>query len=191
MGKAITIKLVPKDKTKIYKPAHDYADLYVLMNTLHLNSVNEAIEEETKAVSELELQQHKAQESINKNTEEESTLNILLNSLESINKSVKKQNYTDTSEIIDYNKILEESDLLKSSKLKKIDPNSLSEDFKITLTLINENLEAINKRKTILHNNNNNLLHYILKIETLKENINSSITDIDAVEVALRSLEIR
>ena len=191
MGKAITIKLVPEDKTKLYKPAPDYADLYVLMNTLHFNSINEAIEEETEVITELELQQQKAQEIINTNTEEESTLNILLNCLESVNKSIKKQNISDNSEITDFNKILEESTLTNKSKIKPINPKTLTEDYKQTLTLINENLEAINKRKTILFNNNKNLTHYISKIKTLKENVNSSITDIDSVEVALKSIEIK
>lgn len=190
MGKAITIKLVPKDKSKIYKPAPDYADLYLLMNTLHLNSVNEAIEEEKETISELEFEKHKAQDSINRNTEEESTLNILLNSLESINKSIKKQKLTDNTEIKDFNKVLEESKLINKDKFELIPPDISIKDHKDMLLAINRNLETINKRKTTINNNNTNLLKYISKIDTLQENINSSIVDIDTVEVALKNLEI-
>lgn len=199
MGKSITIKLVPTKKDKIYKPLPGYSDLYILMNKLHLNSVNEAIteEEESLQVSELELQKHQTQEALNNNYKEESTLNVLMSCLETVNESIKKlrlqgKKASFTNEHIkDFNKILEESELKLKDKLKLLNIDEFKDDLDTFIQYLKENMKLISDRKAQIINNNNHLNAFISKLDTLKENINSSTTDIDSVEVALRNLNIK
>lgn len=195
MGNFIKIKLVPNKKDKIYKPLPGYADLYILMNKLHLHSVNAAIEEEIRTVSELESLQYQTQEQIQKNNYEESTLNVLANCLESLIKSIKKDRANakipdiKEYEIEDFNNITEESDLVIKDNLAALDFKLFKEHPDKFLSKIEANLKLINNRKALIISNNNNLMYYISKLDTLKENINSSKADIDSLEIALKNLK--
>ncbi|MEW5821295.1 MAG: hypothetical protein AB1782_13965 [Cyanobacteriota bacterium] len=197
MGKSITIKLVPKDKDKIYKPQPDYADLYVLMNRLHFHSINEAITEEKEKIGELELQLNQTKRTINKTYEEESSLNVMSNCLEAIDRTIKKQALNgsipdlDHKQIEEFNNILKESSLELTKKLKFLKSNVFKDNNKLFLEELDENLKLIKERKTTLKKNVENLNSYISKIDTLKENINSSSIDIDSVEVALQNIKIK
>lgn len=196
MGKAIQIKLVPSRKDKLYQPESDYSDIIVLMNKLHFNTVNEAIKE-TKAVQELELHHHQAKSSINTNNKEESTLNILSSCLETLEKQIKIDTMKsvppeiDKAQVEDYNKILEESDTKTKETIKPLELDVFSRDTQKFLEEIKSNLEAINKRKSVLSRNNKNLKVYMQKIDTIKENIVSSNADIDLAEVALKNIKIQ
>jgi hypothetical protein len=197
MGKSIQIKLLPAKKDRIYQPLPDFSDLYVLMNKLHLNTVNSAVEEEEEStVSELELQVHNVHEQINEVSKEESTLNVMTECLESADKSIKKFKLSnkmqdkELSQIEDFNKILEESDLSIKKHLHKLDKQKFITDIDSLLSQIGENLRLINSRKNSVKSNITNLSANLIKIETLKENINSSNTDIDSVEVAIKNLDL-
>lgn len=196
MGKAIQIKLVPSPKDKIYKPQSDYSDLITLMNKLHLRTVNEAIEE-VKAVQDLELHHHQAKSSINNNSKEETTLNVLSNCLETISKEIKKNRMSSKSpeinqtEVTDFNNMLEESELTNAKDLTPLNLEVFNKDTQKFLEDIECNLTAINKRKAVLHRNNKNLSDYMQKIDTIKENIVSSNTNVDLAEVALKNIKIQ
>ncbi len=196
MGKSITIRLVPKEKDKIYKPSPGYADLYVLMNKLHLNSVNEAIEEESQEVSDLQLHLHQTQNALNNNYKEESTLNVIVDNLETLDRKIRKHSLKGTppeiesTQITDINKIIDESDLSIKDKLERLELNDISKDKEKFIKYLSENLKLLNDRKAQLSEYNMNLNSYISRLDTLKENINSSSTDIDSVEVALRNIKI-
>ena len=196
MVKPITIKLIPKEKDKIYKPLPGYSDLYALMKKLHFNTVNETLEEAEPVIGDLELQLHQAKEALNKNYKEESCLNVMSICLEEFYKKAQskagkdKIPFTETSKINDFNNILEESELNIKHKLKKLDINTFSNKNKEFIKDLKENLTLINERKTQLYNNNRNLNDYISKINTLKENLSSSMIDIDSLEVALKNLQI-
>jgi hypothetical protein len=197
MAKSITIRLVPTKQDKIYKPTPGYADLYALMNKLHLNSVNEAVEEETQEkVSELELEKHKVQERINQFHKEESTLNVLENCLETIDKMGKKQQFSsqtlepDRKNITDFNKIIEESELNIKKDIEILDPDIFYSNPEKFMDNIETNLKLIHKRKAKILRDSDDMADYIAKLDTLKENINSSQADIDSLEVAWKNLKI-
>ena len=197
MGKSITIRLVPKDKTKLYKPTPGYADLYILMNKLHINSVNEAIkEDESQKINDLQLHLHQTQKALNNNYKEESTLNILVNSLEELDKTIRKHSLKGTTpdinkiKVSDINKIIEESNLSIKDKLERLELKDIAKDKEKFIKYLSENLKLINERKAQLTEYNSNLNSYISRLDTLTENINSSSTDIDSVEVALKNLNI-
>lgn len=196
MGSSIKIRLVPSKNDKIYKPLPDYADLYILMNKLHFNSVNSVQEEEKTKVSELELMQHQTQTKIIQNHKEESSLNVLANCLEMLIKSIKKQHLNgkvpdikdDQAE--EFNKILQESDIKIKNKLIELDLKGFKEKSHKFLEILESNLKLINESKSLLNKENNNLISSVSKLETLKENINSSKIDIDSLEIALKNIKL-
>lgn len=190
MPKAIKIRLVPNKNTKLYKPQPDYADLYVLMNKLHIQSVNEVDDEENQQVSELEMETHKTREEINKNYTEESTWNILQDCLENAEKNIKKRYFNNNKDfkedpIEDFNKILDSLDYKTQNRLIKLNINNTDS----LLVEVQNNLNTIKTEKTRLNNNTKDLSDKINKLETQKENMNSSITDIDTLEVAFKSIK--
>lgn len=195
MGKSIKISLLPSKKDKLYQPQPDFSDLYVLMNKLHFHSVNSTVEEEKSTLGDLELQIIKIQEDINKHYQEESTLNVLNHCLEKVDRQVKKQHMANQvsnieySELNDFNKIIDESELNIKKSLSKIlfDENNINTEK--LLYQIEENLNLIKKHKKLLNEQISNLNDYMSKVETLKENINASTTDIDSLEIALKNLE--
>lgn len=190
MAKAITIKLVPDKNTKIYKPQPNYADLYVLMNKLHINSVNEANDIEHQKVSELELETHKTIEEINNNNFEESSLNILQDSLEEVEKNIKMFQFNNSKElnvdpIKEFNNLINNLEKNTKNQLNKLNINKPE----LLLAEIQKNLRIIGTEKAKLNENTKNLSEKFSKLETLKENINSSITDIDTLEIAFKNIK--
>jgi hypothetical protein len=195
MAKSITIRLLPPNKNNLYKPKPGFTDLYILMNKLHLSTVNEAIEEEKETISELELERHKIKQTIDINHQEESTMTVIENCLEKVDKSIKKEHLKqkmpdiNNSQIEEINKIIEESELVIKDKLKRLNLEDLRKNPSKFINDIKNNLTLINKRKTSLKETNNNLMLYMSKLEIVKENLSSSSTDIDTLEIAIKTLK--
>lgn len=196
MAKSIKIKLIPAQNAKIYQPQPGYADLHILMNKLHFTNVYEAITEEEKHVSKIELHQRDIQETINNNHKTESALNILQDNLECINKLIKKQQLKGNKLHIEYsnleniNKMIDEIDIKSKGSLNKLYSERFENDINKFMTDISNNLEIIEKDKADIIKHTENLLLQIQKIETLKENINSSQADIDSLDIAINTLKI-
>lgn len=195
MGKPIKIRILPGKKDKKYKPLPGYADLWVLMNKLHINAIGELYTPEQTKVSELELKLHKLREELYNNYKEESCLNILNNSLEKICKSIKKYNLTKNindikqDEISNYNKILFESDIHIKEKLKSINIKDIDDSIIDIIAYTEENIKIINENKFVIQEKVTSLSLYMLKLDTIIENINSSHTDIDTLDILLKHLE--
>lgn len=195
MGKPIKIRLLPGTKDKKYKPLPGYADLWVLMNKLHINTIGELYEAEHNQVSELELKLHKLREELYNNYKEESCLNILDHCLEKICKSFKKYNLTKNiadikhDEINYYNKILFESDLHIKENLKNINIKELDDGISKIIADTEENLSLIREQKKLIQEKTTSISLYMLKMDTIIENINSSFANIDTLDILLKHLE--
>lgn len=194
MSKAIKIRLVPGKSTKLYRPQPDYSDLYALMSKLHINSVNEAIDlEDVSHISDLEFQVLQIQQKLESYKQEESSVNILAYTLEKLSKDIKKRMFTlktiDTKvdELNDYNAILAESDnhFAKDLTMLTINPSMAPEEL---LREINTNLASLNSRKNQIEETIKKLADDIAFIDNLKENINSSTTDITSLDVAYKQI---
>lgn len=195
MGKSIKISLLPSKKDKIYRPQPGFSDLYILMNKLHFHSIPETPEEERPTLGKLELQAIKIQEEINKFYQQESTLNVLSNCLENVDRQLKKLKLSkqipniEFSQLEDFNKIIDESEIKIKETLSKIifDRDNLNTENLIYQ--IDENFKLLKEHKVLINDQVNNLNEYLNRIKTLKENINASTTDVDSLEIALKSLE--
>jgi chromosome segregation ATPase len=196
MGNSIKIKLVPSKDIKLYKPQPDFADLYVLMNKLHINSVNVALEENKPEVSDLEFDVHKYTQRINDNYKDESAINIMVDTLEKIVKTIKKdklsQKNTDLKalKLDSFNKIFDESDSSVKDNLKKLDLKLAETNIEAFVTSIDSNIKILQARKEELNADTKSLSDKISRLDTLKENINSSKADLDSLEVALKNVKL-
>ena len=191
MGKPIKIKLLPPKKgrpgTKILPSC---LDLYILMDNVHFNSINNALSEEPVYTDNLEFDLHKLNESLNDIYREESSLNVLVNCLETIAKSIKKQCFNNTKPVIaesnvdDFNMILEEIKYTDKDSTIKLDFKLFKDNPDKFIADVEEKLKLINNRKMFLNNESELTVHCMIRLDIKKENINSSNTDVTTLEIA-------
>lgn len=193
MGKPITIKLLPTKKGNLNtKTFPSCLDLYILMDNVHFNSINNALSEEPVYTENLEFDLHKLKEALNDIYREESNLNVLINCLETIVKSIKKQYFNNVKPVLaesnvdDFNMILEEIKHTDNDSTIKLDFKLFKDEPDKFIADVEEKLKLINNRKMFLNNESELTVHCMIRLDIKKENINSSNTDVTTLEIAAK-----
>jgi len=198
MGKPIKIKLLPNKKGVLNKQQiPGYLDLYILMDNVHFKNINNALNEEPIYTDNLEFDLHKMKESLNNIYKEEGSLNVLINCLETIVKSIKKQYFNSQKPVLaeshveDFNMILEELDYADVDKTIDLDFKLFKDHPEKFIADIEEKLKLINNRKMFLNNESDIVFHCMIKLDIKKENINSSNIDVTTLEIASKYFTVK
>ena len=193
MSKPINIKLVPSKKNKVYRTTKESNDLYLLSNQLATNDLYASAIDETD-ISGLELQIVKIKEEINRFYQEESALNVIQNSLETLSRSIKRKIFNskipenEDINIDEFNLLLEKYSII--DYLEKLNKQNVCNKPRDALTEIENNLSKLSEHKKNVHLKTRKLLKDMLVTDTKKENICASRHDITLLEVAYRNLKL-